>query len=257
MRKPELKTMADRGLKPASELAANKPHGDRMRYIAGCRCDLCRKANTEYERARQIARKNGDWNGIVPACRARRHLNRLSRLGVGRRSVADVTDIADTILFEIRSGARRNIRARTERLILAVTPEAAADHALVSAAHSWKQINLLLGAGFTRGYIAQQLGAKRAALQLSEHQITVRHAADIDRLYKRLIVSDEALVDAEPAKRLIRELRAEWIPAARIAEALGAGAVLEAGEIRLKRRISRRLEKTIVDLHVKLMGEPA
>ena len=256
MRKHAL-TIAERGLRPAAELAANKPHGDRMRYMGGCRCDLCRKANSEYERQRQIARKDGDWNGIVPASRARRHLNRLSRLGVGRRAVADATDIGETILSEVRSGKRRNIRARTEWLILAVTPEAAADHALVSAAHSWKLINLLLGAGFTRGYIAQQLGNKRAALQLSEHQVTVRHAADIERLYKRLIVSDEALVDAEQDRRLIRELRNEWIPAARIVEALGPEALLEGQEVRLRRRITRRLEKAVVELHARMMGEPA
>lgn len=250
-------TIAERGLKPASELAANKPHGDRMRYMGGCRCDLCRKANSEYERRRQQARKDGDWNGVVPASRARQHLNRLSRLGVGRRSVAAATDISETILFEIRSGARRNIRARTERLILAVTPEVAADHALVSAAHSWKLINLLLGAGFTRGYIAQQLGNKRPALQLGEHQITVRHAADIERLYQRLIVSDEALVDAEPARRLIRELREEWMSATRIVETLGPEAAIEGNEVRLRPRISKRLEKAVVELHARIMGEPA
>lgn len=253
MRQPELTAMARRGLKPAAQLAEDKPHGSRMRYIGGCRCDLCRKVNADYERGRNEARKNGDWNGIVPACHARQHLNRLSRLGVGRRAVADATDIAETILVEIRSGKRRNIRARTERLILAVTPEVAADHALVSAARSWQLIDKLIGAGFTKGYIALQLGAKTPALQLSRDKITVRHAADVDRLYKRLIVSDEALVSAAPARRLIRQLRDELTPAARIVEALGPEVVLEDGEPVLKPRISRRLEKRVVDLHLKVM----
>lgn len=143
-------SMTDRGLKSAAVLAANKPHGSRIRYMAGCRCDECRRANTDYEKDRQIARKNGEWNGIVPAARARRHLSRLSRLGVGRRAVQAATDIADSILVMIRNGARKNIRAQTERLILAVTPAAAGDRALIDAAPTWVLINELLGSGFRR-----------------------------------------------------------------------------------------------------------
>lgn len=256
MRQHDLNTMANRGLKPAAQLAEDKPHGSRMRYIGGCRCDLCRKANTDYERGRSEARKSGDWNGIVPAAHARQHLNRLSRLGVGRRAVADATDIAETILVEIRSGKRRNIRARTERLILAVTPEAAADHALVSADRTWQLIDKLIGAGFTKGYIALQLGAKTPALQLSRDKITVRHAADVDCLYRRLIVSDEALVSSTQARKLIRHLRSEWTPAARIVEQLGAGPEcwLEDGEPVLRQRITRRLEKAVVALHARIIG---
>ncbi|WP_234082360.1 hypothetical protein [Azonexus sp. R2A61] len=250
-------TPAERGLKPASQLAADKPHGNRMRYIAGCRCDLCRKANADYERGRIEARKNGDWNGIVPASRARRHLNRLSRLGVGRRAVADATDIAETILVEIRSGKRRNILARTERLIMAVTAEAAADHALIPAADTWTLLNELIAAGFTRGHLALALGAKTPALQISKDQVTVRRAADVERLHRRLMASDEVLIDATRARGLIRELRLEWTPAARIVEALGPEVALEDGEVRLQQRIPRRLEKSVIELHAKTMGDDA
>lgn len=250
-------TLAGRGLKPVQQLAADKPHGSRLRYMAGCRCDLCRSANAAYERDRIEARKNGDWNGIVPACHARRHLNRLSRLGVGRRTVADVTDIAETILAEIRSGKRKNIRARTERLILAVTAESAADRALIPATKTWALLNELIAAGYTRGHIALALGAKTPALQISKHQVTVRHAADVARLHRRLMASDEVLVDAANARRLIAELRHEWTPAARIVEAIGMTAGVEDGEVKLPPRIPRRIEKAVIAFHAKTMGDEA
>lgn len=178
--------LAERGLRTAAELAADKPHGVRLRYMAGCRCDACRAANTRYESERQRARKAGDWNGIVPADRAREHMLKLSRQGVGRRAIQDCTDIADTVLSDIRTGRKVRIRARTERLILGVTREQAADHALVSAGRSLRLIKLLLEEGYTEAYLAKRLGYANRYLQFGDSQITVRNAARIKRLYKEL-----------------------------------------------------------------------
>lgn len=149
-------SLTARGLKPVGEYAQRRAHGDRLRYLGGCRCDLCRKANSTYERARQIARRAGDWNGIVPAAKARAHMLVLQKQGLGRRTIADVTDIAETVLVGIRAGTRTNIRARTERLILGVTNDMAADHANVQASPSWKLINELLRAGFTKVSLARR-----------------------------------------------------------------------------------------------------
>lgn len=243
---------AKRGLRPAAELAAARPHGDRLRYIGGCRCDACRKANSTYERERQKARAAGDWNGIVSAAPARRHLRKLSRQGVGRRAVQAVTDIADTILSEIRSGKRKNIRARTERRILGVTVEAMGDAALVPAGPTWALIDAMLAAGHTKSSIALGLGRKTPALQLNRNFVTLRNAAAVQRLHARLMGADEALVDAKRAKGLIRELRAEWIATSRIAAELDLTAMVEDGEIRLPARITCALEKRIVELHERM-----
>lgn len=51
------------GLAHIVVLAASKPHGVRLRYMAGCRCLKCRMANSNYETMRARARKAGDWNG--------------------------------------------------------------------------------------------------------------------------------------------------------------------------------------------------
>lgn len=177
--------LSDRGLRPIEELAQDKPHGTRLRYLAGCKCFHCRRANSDYERQRLAARKAGDWNGIVPAKRARRHMKRLRQQGVGRRAIGEATDIADTVLQEIVAGRRPRIRARTERLILGVTKDAAFDGAYVSAARTWQQVEQLLREGFTKAWISKQIGQNGRSLQLGRKRVTTRNAAAVDRLWRK------------------------------------------------------------------------
>ncbi|PKL96796.1 MAG: hypothetical protein CVV18_00335 [Gammaproteobacteria bacterium HGW-Gammaproteobacteria-8] len=178
--------LAARGMRPISELAASRPHGDRLRYRAGCRCSLCRTANTQYEAQRQRARKAGDWNGIVSAKRAKAHLLTLSRHGVGRRAVGAASDVGDTCLSQIRCGEKTRIRARTERRILAVTPAMASDRALVPSRDTIKRIRQLLAEGYSEQRLAHELGLKTGRLQYHAERVTVRTAYRIERLHKRL-----------------------------------------------------------------------
>jgi hypothetical protein len=171
------------------EKCKSKPHGTRARYSVGCHCDLCRAANNAYEKRRNKLRRTFDFNGIVPADRAREHLVRLSRDGVGRHSVQAVSGVSDTILFAIIKGTRRQIRARTERRILAVEADAArSDKALVNAGGAWRKIRALLDQGYTRRFIARQLGSRAAtpALQLDRHRITWKNANAVERLYRNI-----------------------------------------------------------------------
>ena len=94
---------------------------------------LCRSANSRYETERAVARKYGDWNGIVDARAARRHILKLSKAGVGYKSVADAASVAHSVVAEIRAGRKLRIRQKTERSILAVTKTAYARGALIDA----------------------------------------------------------------------------------------------------------------------------
>ena len=223
-----LGTLAARGLRPASELAARRPHGDRLRYIGGCRCDECRRANSAYERERIAARKAGDWNGLVCASKARAHLAHLSEHSVGRRTVADVSGVADTTLVEIIAGRKTRVRARTERAILRVTATAAADGALVSAQSTWRLLGELVRDGYSKTALAKELGYTRPALQFSRHRVTVRNRFDVERLHTRL-----HFVDARAALHLVAELRAEGFRDARVVEEMTKLAADEACALRL------------------------
>jgi hypothetical protein len=198
--------LSARGLKPIAELAANRNHGDRLRYLAGCRCFACSRANSAYEAARKVARAAGEGNGIVPAAKARAHMKALSEQGVGRRSVRAACDVADTVLCEIISGRKANIRAGTERAILAVTADAAGDGALVAATATWKLLDQLIGDGYTRSELARLLGSKSKtpALQLKRDFVTVRNAYLVERLFEQL-----KFECAQPTIKLLGKLRDE------------------------------------------------
>ena len=179
-------TMAARGMRPVAELAADRPHGDRLRYMAGCKCMLCRAANSRYETERMAARKAGDWNGLVPARKAKTHLKKLSRAGVGYKTVSAACGVAASILFKIRSGKKKTIRLRTETRILGVSPDARADASIVPAARTWKLIDWMIEEGFTKSEIARRLGRKTPALQIGKDFVLARTATAIERLYAQM-----------------------------------------------------------------------
>lgn len=228
--------LAARGLRPITELAQGRAHGDRLRYLAGCRCADCRRANTAYETARAKARKAGDWNGIVSAAKARDHLAALAKLGVGRRAVGDACDVADSTLSAIITFRKLSIRARTERAILAVTAEAAADRALIPAAETWRYLDSLIADGYSKAELARYLGYKVPALQLGRDKVTVRNAHDVQRMYLRL-----CRVNAAPTVRRLNALADEGYTRRAIREKLDALAARygEPGQVDLAVRRGR------------------
>lgn len=175
--------MRPAGLKSAEELAEKYPHGTRMRYLGGCKCMECRAANSRYSVARDHAVRNGEWDGLVPAMPARRHMRRLSRGGVGYKSIAAAASVSKSVAFKIFSGRRSAIRKSTERRILAVDREAVADAAVIDAKKTWTQIERLRQEGFTLSELARRLGYKNAAIQFRE-RILARNAAKVDRFYR-------------------------------------------------------------------------
>lgn len=175
-------------MRPVRDLAADKPHGERLRYMAGCRCVPCRAANSRYETERAAARRRGEWNGLVDAAPVREHLNELSRRGIGRDTVSDVTGLAPSSLDLYRTGKRLKIRAMNAKKILAISPDdVLTDAQLVPAKPTWKQIQWLMSVGFTKTEIARRLGYKTHALQIkSRGLITARNAAKVERLYNKM-----------------------------------------------------------------------
>ena len=167
-------------------VVAEFAHGRRARYVAGCRCALCTAANRNYARHRLEAQREGDWNGLVPAQKAREHMVRLSKLGVGRRAVAAATDIADSVLARIRTGRKSRIRARTERRILAVTPAMTSDRALIAPGRTFTLIESLCAEGFSKAELARRLGYAGPALQFNPRRMTARNVARVEALHRRL-----------------------------------------------------------------------
>ena len=166
-------------------------HGTRARYTSGCRCEDCRRANREYNHARTKAVIFHGANGLVSAEPARLHILALSKHGCGRRAVADACDVGNTTISEIRTGRKLQIRRSTEIRILAVTADAALDHAVISARSTTRQIDKLLREGFTKSELARRLGYKTGALQINRRKVLAKNAARVDRFYRQIMAGDE------------------------------------------------------------------
>lgn len=209
--------LASRGLHTAT-LAERRPHGDRVKYIAGCRCALCREANTLYENARRQARARGEWNGLVPVTDVQAHMEKLRAAGIGRRTISQATGVAETVLQEIIAGRKQRIRAVTSRRVLAMSTEARADGSLVPATRTWRLLDDLCRQGFTRAELALQLGHKRGALQISRQRVHAITELQVERLHAKL---DGTLRPARQTRAQIHQLLDEGFDFAGIAERLG------------------------------------
>lgn len=128
-------------------------------------------------------------NGLVPANDVRAHLKRLSRQGVGYKSVAIAADVSRTTLAKVLSGQKRHVRAQAAQRVLAIDRQAFADGALVHAGPTWRRLNRLLREGFTKAELARRLGCKKPALQIRRSHVTARTAANVERLYHIVMVA--------------------------------------------------------------------
>lgn len=160
-------------------------HGKRSKYIAGCHCNRCTKANREYERKQRRLRCTGRSNPLVDAGPAREHLATLAAAGVGYKSAAIAAGLSQSTVFGIKRGARRFVSARNLARILAVTDEMRGDHALVDAAPTWRRIDRLVEAGYTKAQLAEWMGVGRS-IQFPKAQITAKTELRVRRLEQLL-----------------------------------------------------------------------
>lgn len=158
------------------------PHGTRSRYVKGCRCKLCRRANTIYanSRSRALTLGRARPGDLVEVQEARLHMLKLSRAGVGRRAIGQAAGVSDSILSLVRSGVKRKIRRSTAEKILAVTEEARSMGALISSGRTLRQLRQMEKLGLTKTEIARRLGseAKQPSLQISG-PFVIRATAEI------------------------------------------------------------------------------
>lgn len=134
------------------------------------------------------------WNGLVDIETARDHLMKLRRSGVGYKSVAAACDISETVLCDILSRAKPQIRKSTERRILSVDAGARSGGCVLppaSARKVFRQVEELRAIGFTRSEIAGLLGSHSPALQIGRTgRVTARTADAVARLVRRVRAGD-------------------------------------------------------------------
>lgn len=133
-------------------------------------------------------RKKLVWNGTVPADQVRVHLFYLSKAGVGRRRVAEVSGISPTILQKVKVGLKNSIRADTEKKILAVGQYDHAPHALVPAKKTWRLITKIQRVfGLSKAAIAEELGYDGHGLQIRKYLCLRMNAWEVEKLWNILL----------------------------------------------------------------------
>jgi hypothetical protein len=185
---------------PSSWVApdSRRPHGSYAKYtVELCRCELCRKAKRDYERARQraISRPDQVWVPYVPAGAARRHVRELAAAGVGLKQVAKISGLPGGLLSKLvygdparRLAPSRRIRRETYERIMAVRAEDFAGGARLDARPTWDLLEQLLAAGYTRTWIASKLaGRPTRALQLSRRSVSGRNARAVAALHAEFV----------------------------------------------------------------------
>lgn len=171
----------------------DKPHGTRARYVAGCRCEACTTANTAYGKEVYRRHRAGETNPIVLAETARKHIKKLSKHGVGNRSIAEVSGVRYRTISLIRSGEQLRIRKSAEIAILNVGTDAATGRALIDAKPTLKVLDELVERGYSKAQLARWLGFKHPDLQIRGPRVTAETAAKVRRMV--------ALLDAGKLRR--------------------------------------------------------
>jgi len=143
-----------------------KAHGDRLRYLQGCKCFRCKLANADYQWNRRRAIQRGEGNPDVSAEAARLHLLYLAREGVGLRAVAKAADLNRKTVQLVRNRGRGLIRKKTADAILGVSRHAALANAAVDGRRTLARIARLVHHGWTRKAIAFSIGKHTPALQV-------------------------------------------------------------------------------------------
>jgi len=171
-----------------------RENGARAKYVVEkCRCELCTQANRDYALQRDRHKRRVAFGleepkpAFIDASEAREHLLWLTKVGVGKRRVSEITGVSLSAIDKIRQGDRTKCRKSTADKILAVGRSKAADGAFIDAKKTWQRIEDLLAHGWTKQAIAKAIGSKaqRPALQLQPNKVTARNARAIEQLHER------------------------------------------------------------------------
>lgn len=186
--------------RPASE--GERPHGTQAKAVQGCPCERCRAAaraaRREYNRRRRqaIARPDSVWLPYVSAQPAREHLAALSAAGMGLRTVARLSGVSHGSLSRIVYGEpgrgrapSARIRPDTMRRVLAVRVAHAGGGQRVPAADTWRLIDEMVAAGYSRRFLARALGSRAEwpTLQIGKTRVRASTARAVEDLHRRLM----------------------------------------------------------------------
>lgn len=189
-------------------------HGMRSTYVKGCRCDQCRAANCRYAKLAKYRQDTGR-KVLVDAEPVKRHLVKLRAAGVGKRTIAQRSGVAQTVVNRLigidHSKPARRIRPETARKLLAVTVEDHADGAYIDSIGTTRRLQALVALGYSQTSLAARLGWTTANLNV----ITLGNRSQVTRATAQLIAAlyDElSMTPGTSARARSVAARRGWLP---------------------------------------------
>lgn len=193
-------------------------HGLRSTYVKGCRCDDCRRANREYQaqlaRRQAQARFNPEAAYLVDASEVRRHLAHLRAAGIGRRQIAAISGVSETVILRLigldKKRPSKRIRPETAKRILAINLDQCALGGMVSALGTQRRLQALVAIGWSTYDLAQILGTTNTNISLIINRSTrvrARTAKEVEQIYRKL-----ELTPGPSNRARLRAQRNGWVP---------------------------------------------
>ena len=191
-------------------------HGTRTAYTYHrCRCDQCTIANRDYNRNWQRTKARIRY-GLQPptpprwvdATEARQHLLWLASIGMGRRTVSELTGLSQGHVKKIRDGITTGCLPSTAQKILAVGRHQLPDNIRIDATRTLEQIDDILAQGVSKVAIARIITGNpdTKALQVYGPQVSVRTAKRVDAMWRRVMAPELARREVEAERK--RDYRA-------------------------------------------------
>jgi hypothetical protein len=161
--------------------------GERVRFADRA------SAFAERDRRNRRAAPNAP-DELVSTGKVRRHLHALRKEGVGLKSAAQAAGMSASVIRRIASGVIKRTRRSNEARLLAVDAGAVRGSTKIDGTRTWELLDALVGFGYKKGWIAQQLGATKPALQMHNRSVvTAKKAQAVEALVRRLCATDARL----------------------------------------------------------------
>lgn len=162
------------------------PHGTRARYLTGCACPPCHRANADYAKRYRL-RTHGNRDAFtIPAGPAVEHVRHLRSLGMSTAAIAEASGLPRGTIRNLARGQARTHR-ETADAVLAVTPASVNTGYWVGATGTARRLQALHALGYTWAELAAAIPHARAMMLNivygRQEYVTGRTADRVRRLY--------------------------------------------------------------------------
>ncbi|MEU3990174.1 hypothetical protein AB0F24_17660 [Streptomyces platensis] len=152
-------------------LTPSPPHGERARYLRGCRCTECSNANYRYTSRLRLDYQRGQRRRTSPD-RAATRIHQLLNKGWSQTQISDASGVGRRGIGDIVQKARPSISRETERKILAMRPGPPPPPRDVEATGTVRRLRALIAVGHSSSSIATELGMHPDALgKIARHEL--------------------------------------------------------------------------------------